>query len=48
LNRVELDRVRANVDRVRPTYSWVQRAREVVVIARELRAARGDLVPRPA
>lgn len=48
LDRTELDRVRAIVERVQPSYTWVQRAKEVVVIARELRAERGDLVARQA
>ncbi len=41
LNRAELDRVRGNVEITRPTYTWLERAREVVAIARELRAGRG-------
>jgi glycosyltransferase involved in cell wall biosynthesis len=46
VDRGELERVRANVKRVRPGYAWVERAREVAVIADEVRAATGDRVER--
>ncbi len=42
VDRRELERVRANVKRVRPSYAWLERAREIVAIADELRAAQGD------
>jgi glycosyltransferase involved in cell wall biosynthesis len=42
----ELERVRANVRRVRPGYAWVERAREVAAIADEVRAFKGDRVER--
>jgi glycosyltransferase involved in cell wall biosynthesis len=38
VDRSELERVRSTVKRVRPRYAWVERAREVAVIAAELRA----------
>jgi len=40
LDRFELERVRANLLRVRPTYTWAERAREVAQIADEIAAAR--------
>ncbi len=45
VDRAELERVRSLVKRVRPTYEWTERAREIVAIAQELRAAKGDRVP---
>jgi glycosyltransferase involved in cell wall biosynthesis len=39
VDRAELERVRGEVRRVRPTYEWAERAREIVAIAQELRAA---------
>lgn len=41
LDRTELDRVRANVQAVRPRYDWAERAREIAAVAQEIRAARG-------
>jgi glycosyltransferase involved in cell wall biosynthesis len=46
VDRSQLDRVRENVKRVRPTYAWRERAREVVAIADEVRASMSDRVPR--
>lgn len=40
VDRTELERVRSNVEKVRPSYEWAERAREIVAIARELRTAR--------
>jgi len=48
VNAGELERVRAAVVRVRPTYSWTGRAEEIAIIASEVRAAHGDRVARPA
>lgn len=45
VDRRELERVRSNVKRIRPEYSWIERAREVTVIAADLRAAQRDRVP---
>jgi glycosyltransferase involved in cell wall biosynthesis len=39
VDRGELERVRSAVRRVRPHYEWSERAREIVAIAEELRAA---------
>jgi len=44
VDRTELDRVREAVRRVRPSYEWAERAREIVAIAHDLRAARSDRV----
>jgi glycosyltransferase involved in cell wall biosynthesis len=46
VDRDELERVRSTVKRIRPKYAWVERARDVVAIADELRAAQPDRVPR--
>lgn len=46
VDRGELERVRTNVKRVRPSYAWVERAREVAAIANEVRGAAGDPVER--
>ncbi|HEY8865158.1 MAG TPA: hypothetical protein VIO37_13490 [Candidatus Dormibacteraeota bacterium] len=45
VDRTELERVRAAVMPVRPSYEWAERAREIVAIAQELRAEQGDRVP---
>ena len=45
VDRAELERVRSNVIRVRPSYEWAERAREIVAIAQDLNAARRDRVP---
>ncbi|HYM66947.1 MAG TPA: glycosyltransferase [Patescibacteria group bacterium] len=41
VDRVELERVRTRLLRVRPTYTWAERAREVAEIAGGLSAAKG-------
>lgn len=46
IDQRELDRARASVVKVRPTYSWVGRAREIVAIADELRLASEDRLAR--
>lgn len=43
----ELERARSAVQRVRPMYSWTERAREITAIADELLVS-GNRVPRPA
>lgn len=48
VDRTELERVRLIVKQVRPSYAWVERAREIAMIADRLRAAQGDRVPGPA
>jgi glycosyltransferase involved in cell wall biosynthesis len=45
VDRTELERVRSNVNRVRPGYEWAERAREIVAIARELKTPQGDPHP---
>lgn len=47
VDRTELERVRATVARVRPQFTWAERAREVEVIAAEVRGAQRDGVPHP-
>jgi glycosyltransferase involved in cell wall biosynthesis len=44
VDRTELERVRAAVRRVRPSYEWAERAREIVAISQGMRA-QGDRVP---
>jgi glycosyltransferase involved in cell wall biosynthesis len=41
VDRGELERVRSTVERIRPAYTWVERAREVAVIADKVRAETG-------
>lgn len=47
VDRSELERVRSAVKRVRPMYTWAERAREIAAIADSRRGAQRDWTPRP-
>lgn len=48
LTRAELERVRSSLLRVRPTYTWAERAREVAEIAERVAASRAGRTGRSA